>query len=127
MFDVGFWELSILGIVTLLVVGPERLPELARVAGKWISKARRMVYTMRTEIEREVELAELRKLQSEVHLNELDDLIKGAHTSPQRARAPDGNGEEDLQSAPHTQVEVDVDLKPDPQADPQVDPKGTAE
>ena len=38
MFDIGFWELSLLALVALLVVGPERLPKLARTAGLWIGR-----------------------------------------------------------------------------------------
>ena len=41
MFDVGFWELALVGLICLIVVGPQRLPELVRVAGFWIGKARR--------------------------------------------------------------------------------------
>ena len=43
MFDVGFWELSLIGAIMLVVLGPERLPGVARTAGFWIAKIRRMV------------------------------------------------------------------------------------
>ena len=43
MFDIGFWELMLIGLVALVVVGPERLPKLAYTAGKWLSKGRSML------------------------------------------------------------------------------------
>lgn len=62
MFEVGFWELVLVGVVALLVVGPERLPEVARTAGRWLGAARRMVSTFRDDIEREVRAEELKKV-----------------------------------------------------------------
>lgn len=62
MFDVGFWELAVIGVVALLVLGPERLPRAARTAGLWISKARRTVTTMKAEIERELDIEEMKKV-----------------------------------------------------------------
>ena len=41
MFDIGFWELTIIGVVALLVIGPERLPRVARTAGLWLGRASR--------------------------------------------------------------------------------------
>ena len=61
MFDVGFFELVIIGIVALLVFGPQRLPELARTAGRWMSRARNMVWAVRREVEREFNATELRE------------------------------------------------------------------
>ena len=46
MFDIGFLELLICGVIALLVLGPERLPTAARAAGRWIGGARRMVYNV---------------------------------------------------------------------------------
>lgn len=61
MFDVGFWELALIGIVALLVVGPERLPALARTVGLYVGKVRGMVAQVRDDIEREVRADEIRK------------------------------------------------------------------
>lgn len=55
MFDIGFWELAIIAIVTLLVVGPERMPGLLRDIGKWIKTLRRFITQTRYEIERELD------------------------------------------------------------------------
>lgn len=60
MFDIGFWELCLIAIVALLILGPERLPTAARTAGKWISKIRNMVAGVKQEIDRELQLDEIR-------------------------------------------------------------------
>lgn len=54
MFDVGFWELALIGIVALLILGPERLPQAARTAGLWIGKARRMLGELKADFDREI-------------------------------------------------------------------------
>lgn len=62
MFDVGFWEIAVIAVVALVILGPERLPRAARTAGLWISKARRTVRTMKAEIERELDMEEMKKV-----------------------------------------------------------------
>ncbi|HED13472.1 MAG TPA: twin-arginine translocase subunit TatB [Gammaproteobacteria bacterium] len=59
MFDIGFWELALIGVVALVVVGPERLPALARTAGLWIGKARSMVADVKQDIQREIDRQDL--------------------------------------------------------------------
>lgn len=61
MFDVGFSELLLLAIVALVVLGPEKLPHAARIAGAWVMRIRRTISTMQTEIEREVAAQEVRQ------------------------------------------------------------------
>lgn len=64
MFDIGFFELCIIGVVALLVLGPERLPRAARTAGMWVGRAKRMVTQVKRDIDdelRQEELAELRE------------------------------------------------------------------
>ncbi len=65
MFDIGFWELMIIGLVALLVVGPERLPKLAYTAGKWLGKGRAMIGSIKTEIDREMKADELKRIVEE--------------------------------------------------------------
>ena len=55
MFDIGFWELTVIAIVALLVVGPEELPTLARTTGRWLNKARNFMGEMKDELEGEVD------------------------------------------------------------------------
>ena len=62
MFDFGFWELFLIMVVALLVVGPERLPGLARQIGLWIGKAKRFVNSVRSDIEREIRAEELKQI-----------------------------------------------------------------
>ena len=64
MFDVGFWELAIIAVIALLVIGPERLPKAARTAGLWVGRARRMVADVKADIDREVRQSELAELKN---------------------------------------------------------------
>ncbi len=61
MFDIGFWELCLIAVVALLILGPERLPIAARTAGLWIGRARRMIGNVKSEIDRELQLDEIRQ------------------------------------------------------------------
>ena len=69
MFDVGFWELLIIGLVALLVIGPERLPGLARTAGAWLGRAKRFVSDVKTEIDEELRTEELKRIMKEQNLS----------------------------------------------------------
>ena len=63
MFDVGFWELALIGVIALIVLGPERLPKAARTAGLWMGRARRMLREVKADIDREIRASELAELQ----------------------------------------------------------------
>jgi sec-independent protein translocase protein TatB len=82
MFDFGFWELILVMIVALLVVGPERLPGLARQAGLWVGKAKRFIDSVRSDIEREIRADELKgilnKQQNEIE--ELKGMLADTHS-----------------------------------------------
>ena len=73
MFDFGFWELAIVLVVALLVVGPDKLPILAAKVGRWIGKAKRMVQSVRSDIESEIKAAELQEM-LEKQQNEISEL-----------------------------------------------------
>jgi sec-independent protein translocase protein TatB len=66
MFDIGFSEFAIIGIVALVVLGPEKLPKVAKVAGQTIGKLQRYVAQVKSDINREVEAAELGKIKREM-------------------------------------------------------------
>lgn len=66
MFDIGFSELLVIGIVALVVIGPERLPKVARTAGHLLGRLQRYVAGVKADISREIELDELRKFKSEI-------------------------------------------------------------
>lgn len=66
MFDIGFSELVVIALVALIVIGPERLPKVARTLGHLLGRMQRYVNDVKADISREMELDELRKLQSTV-------------------------------------------------------------
>jgi len=66
MFDIGFTELMLIGIVALIVIGPERLPKVARAAGQWLGRLNRYVSQVKQDIDRDMKLEELRKMQQEM-------------------------------------------------------------
>jgi sec-independent protein translocase protein TatB len=77
MFDVGFWEIMFIMVVALLVVGPERLPRLARTAGMWLGKAQRFVRTVKIDIDRELAAEELKStLAKQAEMPELHEIIE---------------------------------------------------
>lgn len=87
MFDVGFSELCLIGLVSLLVIGPERLPKVARIAGYWLGKTRSMVASVKEEIKLELQAEEMRQIfkeQSALHddvqqmLDETSNTIKSS-------------------------------------------------
>lgn len=61
MFDIGFGELFLCFVVALVVLGPERLPKVARMAGRWTGQARAYMRNLSTELERETHAAEIKK------------------------------------------------------------------
>ena len=94
MFDVGFSELGVIGIVALVVIGPERLPKVARTAGLLLGRMQRYVNSVKADISREIQLDELKKLQS--------DMQESARNFEQSISGEIRNVEEDL----HKTVEV---------------------
>jgi sec-independent protein translocase protein TatB len=96
MFDLSFWEIAVILIVALIVVGPERLPGLARTAGLWMGKARRFVASVKADIDRELKTEELRQLldkqaQEVAQLREMLDETKSA-IDPQHLIGPARDG-----------------------------------
>jgi sec-independent protein translocase protein TatB len=73
MFDMGFTELMLIGIVALVVIGPERLPGVARTAGKYVGRLKRFMTTVKADVEQELRADELRQILSDQQ-KELDSL-----------------------------------------------------
>ncbi len=65
MFDIGFWELSLIGIVGLLVIGPERMPAVARTVGKWVGRANRFISNVKDDINKELKDEDLKRILEE--------------------------------------------------------------
>ncbi len=80
MFDVGFPEVMMIGAVALIVIGPERLPDVARKVGRWVSKIQRFVKGVRSDVARELESGELKALIGDQRnqINELREMVKDA-------------------------------------------------
>jgi sec-independent protein translocase protein TatB len=66
MFDVGFSELIVIALVALVVIGPERLPKVARTAGHLLGRLQRYVGDVKADINREMQMEDLKKLQQQV-------------------------------------------------------------
>lgn len=69
MFDVAFSELLVIAVIALLVIGPEKLPKVARTMGAIAGRLQRYVSNMKADIEREMQFEELQKLQQEIRRN----------------------------------------------------------
>lgn len=69
MFDIGFWELLIIAVVALILVGPEKLPRMVRIAGLWLGRANAQFQSVKNDISKELRAEELRQA-----LRKTDDL-----------------------------------------------------
>lgn len=76
MFDIGFTELLLVGLVALLVLGPERLPVAARMAGLWIGRIKRSFNSIKAEVEREIGADEIRRQLHNERILELEREMK---------------------------------------------------
>ena len=116
MFDVGFWEILLILVLALVVIGPERLPGAARQAGFWVGKARRYIEGVRSEVEEELDVSEFKRIlhNQEVQINELQQQIKSS---------VDNVGSEISKDIPSSDILTDVpshsfqEEKPDEAAD----------
>jgi len=86
MFDIGFWEIIFIAVIALLVVGPERLPRIARTTGLWIGKMRGFVSSVKADIDREIATEELKKtLAKQAAQPEMEELIDEITGKPLQA------------------------------------------
>jgi sec-independent protein translocase protein TatB len=89
MFDIGVSEIAVIAVIALVVIGPERLPKVARTVGALLGRAQRYVNDVKAEVNREMELEELRKLQTQ-----MQDAARGIQEQVSTAGA-------EMQSAVH--------------------------
>jgi sec-independent protein translocase protein TatB len=128
MFDIGFGQLVAIALVALLVIGPQRLPKVARTLGHLFGRMQRYVNDVKADISREMELEELRKLQASVEeaaqsinrsvsqqlneteseLNKLADL-KAPEAASREAPASTAAA---VESPPASQLELGLDSDP---------------
>lgn len=76
MVDIGSWELLVILVVALLVIGPDKLPGLARTAGRWLGRARAYVNTVKSDLDREVRLQELQDMMKQNERNSVHEFIE---------------------------------------------------
>lgn len=107
MFDIAFSELIVAAVAALIIIGPERLPRVARQCGEWLGKLQRYVNDVKADLNRQMELEELRNLRDEVTsaAKDLEKSFQGAVTDvetelDQLGRTLAGDDEPDEPGAP---------------------------
>jgi len=116
MFDIGFTELMVIAVVALVVIGPERLPKVARTVGHLFGRMQRYVNDVKADINREMALDDLRKLQASMQ--------EGAQSLEQSVNKELRAAEQEIQ-----QVAADAQANPDaaPGAPPAAAPAAVAD
>ena len=120
MFDIGFWELTMIAVIALLVIGPDKLPGVARTAGKWVGRARRFVGDVKTDIDRELKQEAIRKaLAEDAGLDEIKQIMNADNFTIDEDDAssyqvsaiddPDGYNEEILRKEREQQEAADLE------------------
>lgn len=107
MFDVGFTEILLIGIVALVVIGPERLPAVAKTAGQWIGKLQRFVRGVKTDLASELESGDLKKLigDQREQINELKNMVSSAKKDFEK------NSRDAVQGAKKSLSEMETSIK----------------
>ena len=102
MFDIGFSELLVIAVVALIVIGPERLPKVARTAGHLLGRLQRYVNDVKADINREMELDELRKVQSTFQeaARSIEDSVRSVEQSVSTAQSEIRSQAAALESSP---------------------------
>ncbi|MGB5397175.1 MAG: Sec-independent protein translocase protein TatB [Gammaproteobacteria bacterium] len=134
MFDIGFWEIFLIGILALLVIGPERLPGAARSAGYWVGRARRYIEGVKNDVESEFDMSEFKRLlhNQEVQITELQQKLNSKVDDEELSTMTDDfMPEYDFQDDPpperneaidnDARDEVDVEIDVEPDAEVEVD------
>jgi sec-independent protein translocase protein TatB len=88
MFDIGFWELTLILVVALLVIGPDKLPGAARSIGLWVGRAKRIVSTVKNDIDKELRLQELQEQMKLDERNSLHEFIEDTKSTVDEVKKP---------------------------------------
>jgi sec-independent protein translocase protein TatB len=112
VFDIGFSELIVIGVVALVVIGPERLPKVARTMGVLFGRLQRYVSQVKSDINREMELAELGKVK-----NEFESAARSFQTEVESKSAEVEKEMRDAQAS----IERELAAKAEPQPEPPPD------
>lgn len=115
MFDAGFWELLVIGVLALVVVGPERLPRLARTVGLWVGRARHAFYSVRDEIEREADAEGLRETQQAIKrsMKETESELRSEMESVGKEGRETVRAAQEATQSAHSEAEPDADANAD--------------
>jgi sec-independent protein translocase protein TatB len=114
MFDIGFTEILFIMVITLLVVGPERLPRIARTAGLWLGKMRGFVSSVKADIDKELAAEELKKvLDKQATSPELEELVETVTGVPLKAGERSAPAAMEVKPTVTRQAESGSDDKPE--------------
>ena len=129
MFEIGFSELLLVGLVALLVFGPERLPGAARVAGLWIGRLKRSFNAIKAEVEREIGADEIRRQLHNEQILQMERELKQSLQPPAPVAPPAGTAG-DASATPSTGVPPAAaapTAQPSPSAQPATPPAAPSE
>ena len=130
MFDIGFTELLLIGLVALFVLGPERLPGAVRTAGLWIGRAKRSFANIKAEVEREIGADEIRRQLHNERILDLEREMKqsimpsspSASSSPSPQSATPPPNATDLTASPPAETTQPAETAPAPRPDRPAEP-----
>ncbi|MCV6639179.1 Sec-independent protein translocase protein TatB [Candidatus Albibeggiatoa sp. nov. NOAA] len=88
MFDIGFWELALILVVALVVIGPDKLPGAARSIGLWVGRAKRIVNTVKNDIDKELRLQELQEQMKLDERNSLHQFVEETKATVDEVKQP---------------------------------------
>ncbi len=116
MFDIGFTELLLVAVVTLLVIGPEKLPETLRTLGLWLGRLRRSFGAVKSEIEKEIGMDDVRRqLHNEAIMDEMKRIEKEVKNT---LHAPIAATEAATNAVTNAAMDPKLVATPAPAADP---------
>ncbi len=104
MFDIGMTEMMVIAVIALLVIGPERLPEVASKVGGWIGKAKAFVSSTKADIEREFQASEMKNILSEQQ-QEIEELRKMVSSTQEELKSSVDDAKDVFENKIHSSVD----------------------